>query len=109
MEYQGKAIQAAAGVSLLPLFDGRPLQRSVPLVFEHLGNKAIIDERMKLVTLNGQPWELYDLEADRTETKNLIQSASPEMIGDLLFQYHQWAKQVGALPRDIVEIKTVKN
>jgi hypothetical protein len=70
-ERNGHKVQPMAGVSLRPAFAGQPLNRQDPIVFEHEGNRAVRDGKWKLVALNKQPWELYDLEADRTEANDL--------------------------------------
>ena len=105
--YDEKQVPPAAGTSLVPLFKGERITRQNPLVFEHMGNKAVIDEPLKLVKLHNEPWELYDLDRDRTETDDLIDTAPPETIADLLSKYSEWAREVGAFPRDIVQKRTV--
>ena len=55
------------GVSLRPAFAGQPLERKQPIFWEHEGNKAVRDGHWKLVQKWHGPWELYDIEADRTE------------------------------------------
>jgi arylsulfatase A-like enzyme len=42
----------------------------------HEGNRAVRSGDWKLVAAKGQPWELYDLAADRCETKNLAAGES---------------------------------
>ena len=61
------------GVSLRPAFEGQPLDRKQPIFWEHEGNKAVRDGRWKLVQKWRGPWELYDMEADRTELHDLIE------------------------------------
>jgi arylsulfatase len=41
------------------------------------------------------PWELYDLETDRTELNNLAQER-PERVETLAALWNEWAKRVGA-------------
>ena len=55
------------GVSLLPAFAGQPLNRPSPIFLEHEGNRAVRAGKWKLVLKHLGPWELYDMEADRTE------------------------------------------
>ena len=42
----------------------------------HEGHRGVRTGDWKLVAANGQPWELYDLAADRCETKNLVAGES---------------------------------
>ena len=80
--YAGNTIPELTGVSLAAAFKGRTLNRSKPLYFEHEDNAALMDGKWKLVgskvSVPGGPdeknWELYDIEADRSETKNLSKS-----------------------------------
>lgn len=101
----GRPVVPPAGISLMPVFAGKPLLRATPLSWEHLGNRAVLDGPWKLVQLHGGPWELYNLEADRTESHNLLGEAQPEVIAELLAKYHAWAQAVGAFPREVVEAK----
>ena len=43
----------------------------------------------------GKPWELYDIEADTTETKNLAH-LHPERVREMAARFAEWRKQVGA-------------
>ncbi len=71
-EFKGNAILPMEGVSLRPTFEGSPLHRRQPIFWEHEGNKAVRDGQWKLAQKWRGPWELYDMEADRTELHNLI-------------------------------------
>jgi arylsulfatase len=60
------------GVNLLPgLREGAPVSRTTALWWLHEGNAAVSQGDLKLVRAKEQPWELYDLAQDRTETTNL--------------------------------------
>ena len=86
------------GESLLPIFLGRAVQRKKPLFWEHEGNWAVRDGKWKLVCDCPEgPWELYDLERDRTELDNLAQK-HPDKVMELAAQWHTWAQRVGVLP-----------
>ncbi len=67
----GKPIVPMQGVSLAPAFHDRPIVRRRPIFFEHEGNRAVRDGRWKLVARFGRPWELYDMQTDRSETRDL--------------------------------------
>jgi arylsulfatase len=90
--------QEIEGVSLRPAFSGGALNRGRPLYFEHEGNRAVRDGRWKLVAKGPEgAWELYDLEADRTETTNLALS-KPDLTAKMVRQWERWAVQTGVLP-----------
>jgi hypothetical protein len=56
----GQAVLPAEGRSLVPAFDGRPLDRPY-LAWGHEGNRALRAGWWKVVALQGRPWELYDI------------------------------------------------
>ena len=71
------------------------------LYFEHESNRAILQDRWKLVALKQQDWELYDIQRDRTELANLA-STHPKLVRRLAAQWDTWAaaNSVTPLPRD---------
>ena len=95
-ELDGHAIQAVQGESFLPLLQNQNWQRQVPVYFEHEGNAAVRDGAFKLVKLHGGDWELYDMEADRTELHN-IATGNDAIIKDLQTRYQHWADEKGVL------------
>ena len=91
-ERGGHEIQPMEGVSLVPAFAGDPLLRTVPIYWEHEGNRAIRRGKWKLVMKFMGPWELYDIEADRTEQNDLIEE-EPEIAKELIAEWEAWAKR----------------
>ena len=79
-QFKGNDIQPYEGKSLLPAFKNETIQREF-IFWEHEGNRAIRMGNWKLVarvqknkvftTADENAWELYDMENDPTETKNL--------------------------------------
>lgn len=98
-ELGGQKIQPMEGVSLRPVFDGKPLTRPQPIFWEHEGNRAVRQGQWKLVAKENQPWELYDMEADRTELNNLA-ATHPEKVKELSAQWDAWAGRAKVLPLD---------
>jgi len=96
-EYGGQKIKPLEGASLRPAFAGRKIKRARPLVWEHEGNRAIRDGRWKLVAKENQPWELYDLNADRGETHDLG-SAEPKRVKTMAAAWDAWAARANVLP-----------
>ena len=80
---------ALAGTSLAPTFHDEPLDRTM-LFWEHEGNRAVRQGKWKLVARHDQPWELYDLEADRSETNDLT-GQHREKVAELTRAYEEWA------------------
>jgi arylsulfatase len=95
-ERDGRAVNPAEGVSLLPVFDGKPLPTR-PLFFEHEGNRAVILGEWKLVALHKKPWELYHLAKDRSEITDLA-AEQPDRVREMTNAYDDWAKRAHVLP-----------
>lgn len=96
-EYEGHKIQPMEGVNLMPAIDGDKLERKNPIYFEHEGNRAVRRGKWKLVMKLGEPWELYDIEADRTEQHNVI-GEQPELAKELIADWDAWAKRADVGP-----------
>ncbi len=98
-EYDGHPILSMQGQSLRPLLEGSGEFAERTLFWEHEGNAAIRVGNDKLVRsgTNGE-WELFRLDSDRTEQKNLAAS-EPDKVAALTQQWMGWATDVGALPK----------
>ena len=93
-ELGGHAIQALDGESLMPLLEGRPWARGQPIFWEHEGNCAVRAGNLKLVRKFNQPWELYDMQADRTELNNLA-GRYLQQVAQMDKSYGHWAESAG--------------
>jgi arylsulfatase len=88
--YNGHELVPLQGRSFAPSFRGQPLRRSDSLYWEYVGNRAMNDGRWKLVANYQEPWELYDLQNDRSETQNLAAS-QPDRVRSMAAQWDAWA------------------
>ncbi len=96
--YQGRAITPMEGVSLLPAFAGKPLDRKDAIYWEHEGNRAVRDGKWKIVAKEPDgPWELYDMEKDRTELTDLA-AKKPGKVKELSAKWDAWARRAKAVP-----------
>ncbi len=98
-EYNGHAITPLEGRSLLPAFLNESIEREA-IFFEHEHNRAVVAGQWKLVALGKDgPWELYDLEADKTETNDLA-VFQPERVEVMSEMWQTWAIRAKVLPRE---------
>ena len=93
-QHHENTIVPMEGVSLVPAFSGKPIDRAQPLFWEHEGNRAIRVGQWKLVSKHPGGWELYDMISDRTEMHDLAQK-QPERVLEMAAQWEAWASRVG--------------
>jgi arylsulfatase len=105
-ERGGRPVPGLEGKSMLPVFEGRKPPGRTALFWEHEGNRAVMKGRWKLVSRHPLPWyhgrakvvdpgdgrwELYDMEEDRTEMRNLA-GEFPARVDELRAEYERWAE-----------------
>ena len=96
-QFGGNAIHPLEGRSLVPAFDGKPIEREA-IFCEHEGNRAVRAGRWKLVAKGERgPWELYDMETDRTEMHDLA-AEQPQRVQELAALWQSWAERAHVLP-----------
>ncbi|MEM6778780.1 MAG: arylsulfatase [Planctomycetota bacterium] len=82
-KFGGKLHPAIPGRSFATVLTDRVTLPSKPLHFSLFNNVAIVDQGWRLVTAYDQPWQLYDLTNDRTETNDLA-AEYPERLKEML-------------------------
>ncbi len=92
--FAGRRLLPLEGTSLLPIFHGE--QRAEPeALFWYVRSRAVRVGQWKLVSPDERsPWELYDLESDGTEQRDLAVD-EPQRVKDLSDRYSKWANRVG--------------
>jgi arylsulfatase len=105
-EFGGQKIKSMDGVSLLPALKGKALGRKQPLFWEHEGNRAVRDGKWKLVAKENQPWELYDMEMDRSELHDLA-AQNLKKVKELSIKWQTWAARSDVLPLGAWKAKPV--
>jgi arylsulfatase len=79
------------------MLEGRRMNRGL-LFWEHEGSRAVRDGKWKITAVYPKgEWELYDIEADRTEQVNLA-ARYPERVKRLAAQWEEWARQNDVIP-----------
>ncbi len=101
-EYQGKEMQEMEGTSFAEIFKGKESILNKVLGWEHQGSEGIRENKWKLVKVFKRPWELYDMEQDRTETNDLIRKQKERAL-KMEKMYHNWAKRCNVLPYEEVQ------
>ena len=95
-QFKGSRITPMEGRSLVPAFDDKPIEREA-IYWEHEGNRAVRQGRWKLVSRHPGGWELYDMEADRTELNDLA-AKHPDKVEQLKALYGKWAARCQVQP-----------
>jgi arylsulfatase len=99
--FQGRQITPSPGKSFVPLLTSAkaPTQRLHPELFwEHFGAAALRQQEWKIVRLGeNSPWELYDLKANRSETKDLS-SQYPERVATMSQRWQKLAEEYQVFP-----------
>ena len=96
--FKGQDIHPMEGTSLRPSFTGCQVNRQTPLFFEFNGYRAIRDGQWKLVAPKGKPWELYDMDSDRSEQNDLAKE-HPEKVEGLSKLHAEWAERCNVVKR----------
>ena len=81
-----------------------------PPVIHHTsaGMFAIRDGKWKLVSYFNKPWELYDLDVDRSE-RNDLAANHPEIVSRLDAAYENWAHRSEVIDWEVAEEFSVYN
>ena len=96
-QIENRRLSSLDGKSLLPILQGKSREGHEFLYWECRGNRAIRQGQWKLLfDGNLKEWELYNLEADRTETQNLA-SDRPEIVTKMLEEWIRWAAEINAI------------
>ena len=82
-DFGGKQHPPLPGRSFLPILTKAETLPARTLHFSLFNNLALIHGGWKIATSYGQPWQLYDLTNDRTETRDLA-TGQPEKLAELL-------------------------
>lgn len=92
----GQTIKPMEGRSLMTAFEGKKIERDA-LYWEHEGNRAVRVGDWKLVAKGSKgKWELYDMDADRSELNNLAEKL-PKKVEELTAKWQAYAERANVL------------
>ena len=92
-----KNVQPMEGRSLVPAFQGKPIQRDV-LFWEHEGNRALRKGDWKLVVVGPEGhWKLYWMGDDRSEMHDR-RPRHRDTAKELMIDWEKWAEHTKAIP-----------
>ena len=96
---KSKQIQPMEGTSLLQSFH-KDVNEPRHIMWEHFQNRAIRQGKWKLVALRNKPWELYNMETDRSELNDLSKKY-PEKAKELADLWEKEARRTKIYPRPV--------
>jgi len=107
--HESNEIRPLEGESLMPALRGESWSREKPLYWEHEGNCAIRIGDWKMVKKYPGPWELYNMEKDRTEQVDLIEGEKVR-VRRMEKLYSAWAERCQVLPMErLKELATIED
>jgi arylsulfatase A-like enzyme len=106
LNIKGTAVHPLPGKSLTSvLFENKSLNREQPLFWEWSGNRAVRKGKWKIISIYpSYTWELYDIDNDRGETKN-VAAANAAVVNELSAAYDEWAKNNNVVNFDRIKPK----
>lgn len=93
--YNDSLVLPMEGTSLLPAFEGNHVTRDDPVFWQinQRQGRAVRQGRLKLVSDNPDtPWELFDIDNDRTEMNNLAHQ-NPGKVAELGGLFDSWIER----------------
>ncbi|OAM91030.1 arylsulfatase [Termitidicoccus mucosus] len=112
-EYPANASGKPEGKNILAMLRGGTGNPDRIFCWEHEGNRGIRKGKWKLVSspasgpagkAKESEWELYDMENDRIESRNLAKER-PAVVKDLKIAYDHWAKRCGVIAHNELVVK----
>jgi arylsulfatase A-like enzyme len=105
--FQGEKTLPLEGHSLRPIFQGQPRPQPTPFFWEHEGHRGIRLNNWKLVSRHRGDWELYDVETDRTEARDLA-TRFPDKVKQMAALYEDWARRCQVIaPENLPAVRPI--
>lgn len=101
-----RIVDPLQGKSLLPIFNGQTRKEHDPLYFHFGTDRALRKGPWKLVSAKLSPWELFNMDEDRTELNDLSKKY-PKRVASMSKEWFHIAKNVERLNgRNISPVKS---
>lgn len=95
--HDGHVLLPVEGRSLVPILQQQPREPPARLFWEWGGHRAVRAGQWKLIWDDTvRRWELYDMQADRTETRD-VSAEHPERVLELAADWQAWAARTGVI------------
>ena len=91
--FNGVEITPMEGVSFADVLNGKEIKRDRPIFWQWSQGKAVRDGKWKLVKWGSADWQLFDMEADCSETQDLADD-KPEKVNEMVGMYQLWWQKV---------------
>ena len=91
--FENRQLRPVSGISLQPLLRGEPLESRPPIHLLFAADRGLRDGNWKLVSFQGETWELYNVADDRCEMNNLA-NQEPERLQKMIATWNKMAADV---------------
>ncbi|MCR9206964.1 MAG: arylsulfatase [bacterium] len=91
--FADRDLRPVSGQSLLPIFEGKTINREQPIHLLFSSDRGLRDGDWKIVSFRQGPWELYNIATDRTEQHNLAHQ-NRDRLTQMALKWNEIAKEV---------------
>jgi arylsulfatase len=88
-----RQLRPVAGISLVPIFEGRSLGKRPPIHLLFSMDRGLRDGDWKAVSFRQEAWELYNMVEDRAELNDLART-EPERLSQMVATWTTMAREV---------------
>ncbi len=92
-QWPGRELRTVSGVSLAPIFRGKPAASREPIHLLFSNDRGLRDGDWKAVSFRGEAWELYNIGKDRTELHDLA-ACEPDRLHAMTQQWTDMTRDV---------------
>lgn len=101
-----RELRPIAGESFMPLLEGETWSREQAIYFIFASDRGLRQGPWKLASFRSNPWELYNLDDDRTELNDLA-AKHPDILDRMVSEWHRLAETQDHAPANTRKPVTV--